>query len=90
MALGAASQDVIFMILRQVSRNVLLGLAVGLCASLCFTWMLASLLFGVESTDLSTIAAVTALICLVALAASYVPALRAAKLVPVSAMRVES
>jgi ABC-type antimicrobial peptide transport system permease subunit len=66
------------------------SLAVGLGASLCFTWTLSSFLFGVGSTDLPTIAAVTALLCLVALAASYIPALRAAKLEPVRAMRVES
>jgi predicted permease len=90
LALGAAAPDVIFMILRQVSRKVFLGLAIGLGASLCFTWTLSSFLFGVGSTDLPTIAAVTALLCLVALAASSIPALRAAKLEPVRAMRVES
>jgi putative ABC transport system permease protein len=90
MALGAASQDVVFMILRQVSGNVFLGLTVGLSASLSFTWMLSSLLFEVQSTDLPTTASVTILICLVALAAGYIPALRAAKLEPVSAMQAES
>jgi putative ABC transport system permease protein len=87
MALGADARDVILMILRQVSGKVLVGVVIGLGGSFLLAQVTSSLLFGVEATDLTTIATVAALIGGVALAASSVPALRAARLEPVRAIR---
>jgi putative ABC transport system permease protein len=89
MALGADAGDVIFMILRQVFGTALAGLGIGLCGSLLCSGALSSLLFGVKPTDAATISGVAALLCAVALAASYVPARRAARLEPAWALRVE-
>ena len=87
MALGAEAGDVILMILRQISGKVLCGVVVGPCRSLLLAQAVSSLLFGAAATDLATIATVAALIGGVALAASSVPALRAARLEPVRAIR---
>jgi ABC-type antimicrobial peptide transport system permease subunit len=87
LALGAVSNNVVLMILRQVGITALCGVAAGLGISFWLTQMIGSLLFGVKPTDPMTISAVVALIFGVTLAASYCPARRAAKLDPMSAIR---
>ncbi len=87
MALGAESRDVILMILRQVFGQVLFGVVIGIGGSMLLAQVISSLLFGMKATDLTTIATVAALMGGVALAASSAPALRAARLEPVGAMR---
>jgi putative ABC transport system permease protein len=86
-ALGAKASDVVFLILNETFKKVLLGLTVGLCISLACSRLLASLLFAVKPNDVATIASVALLICVVALLASYLPAHRAAQLDPNKALR---
>jgi putative ABC transport system permease protein len=88
-ALGARSTDVLTMILGQGMRTILIGIAVGLAASLALTRTMQSLLFGVTATDPVTFAAVIALLVVAALLACYIPARRATKVDPMVALRYE-
>jgi ABC-type antimicrobial peptide transport system permease subunit len=69
--------------------TALVGLGLGLAGSLALSQLLASSLFGVQPTDPATLAVVSAVVLVVALLASYVPARRAADVDPVSALRTE-
>jgi len=87
MALGANTADVLRLILRQGMALTGIGLAVGLVAAVAATRLVASMLFEVKPGDPATYAGVAALIAVVSLAASYIPARRAARVDPVSALR---
>ena len=89
MALGARRGDVRWMVLGQGARLALAGIAMGLGGGLGLTRFLRSMLFGVTPTDPATFAVVTLLLFATALAASYLPARRAMRVDPVSAMRCE-
>ena len=67
----------------------LTGVALGVAASLCLTRVMASLIYGVTTSDPVTISAVCLLLSLVALAATYVPSRRATRIDPVEALRHE-
>jgi len=89
MAIGARAGDVLRLI---VMRAVLLtgtGVALGLLGALLLTRLLESLLFGVKPTDPLTFAGVAAVLGIVAIAASVVPARRAARVDPLIALRSE-
>jgi len=88
-ALGARPGDVLRMILGQGMRTILIGLAIGLLASLGLTRAMGSLLFGVTAGDPVTFATVILLLVAAALLACYIPAHRAAKVDPMVALRYE-
>jgi putative ABC transport system permease protein len=89
MALGATRSDVLRLILRQGIRLTILGAGFGLIAALLITNRLTSLLFGVSPADPLTFAVVLAVLVMVALAASYIPARRASRVDPMVALRYE-
>jgi predicted permease len=86
-ALGAQRSNVLGMILKQGMSMSLIGTAVGIVLSFLLFRGLGSMLYGVKSTDFVTLGAVSAILLAVAFAASYVPALRAARVDPVVALR---
>jgi putative ABC transport system permease protein len=88
-ALGAQRTDVIKMIVKQGMGLALLGVGIGLLAALGLMRLIASLLYGVSANDLLTFGATALLLSLVALMASYFPALRATKVDPIIALRYE-
>lgn len=89
LALGAQGGDVVQMVLKQCAALALLGVGIGLCAALGLTQLMKSLLFGVTAHDPLTFGLVAALLTVVALLASYLPARRAMKVDPVVALRYE-
>jgi predicted permease len=89
MALGASRSDVSGQVLRQGLRLTLAGLGAGFVASLIFARFLRGVLFGIGSNDGLTFALVPAVLLLVALAACYLPARRAASVEPAEALRIE-
>ncbi len=88
-ALGAQGSDVLRLIVGEGARLALIGVAIGIAASLAVTRLMSSLLFGIKATDPLTFAAVAVLLFLVALFASYVPARRAMRVDPIVALRYE-
>ena len=89
MALGASCENVVWMVVYQGMKFVLAGVALGLFASFGFARVMTGFLYGIKPTDVLTFALTPLLLCLVALAANFVPALRAASIDPASALREE-
>jgi len=89
MALGASRVSVVRMILRETSTLLALGLAVGLISALLSTRLVASELYGLSRFDPASFVFSAALLSVVALAAGYIPAARAARVDPVRALRHE-
>lgn len=89
MALGAQPRDVLLLVIGQGMRLVGVGVMIGVAASLALTKLIESLLFGVGRSDPATFVVIVLLLTLVALAACWIPARRATKTDPMTALRVE-
>jgi predicted permease len=89
MALGAERRDVLQMVLGQGLTLALIGTGIGLVLSLAAMRLLSTMLYGVRPTDPLTFAGSSALVILVALAASWLPARRAASIDPMRSLRTE-
>lgn len=89
MALGAQAHNVLVLVLKQGMKLVLVGLVIGIPASLGVAKLLSSMLVGVTTTDVLTIGVVTALLTVVTLLACYLPARRATRVDPLETLRYE-
>jgi putative ABC transport system permease protein len=88
-ALGATRANILRLVLRQGLITAVIGVAIGVAGALGLTRTLQSFLFGLSPTDPLTFAAVVLLLILVALLACYIPARRASKVDPMTALRYE-
>jgi putative ABC transport system permease protein len=89
MALGAGRSDILRLVLGRSLRLIVCGVVVGIAAAVLVSRVLASLLFGVGSRDPVTYLMVTALLIVVALAATLIPARSASRVDPIVALRCE-
>ena len=89
MALGATRGSVVAMIMRGVLWQVLIGLCIGIPASLYAGYLMKSLLYGVGSYDWMALAGAPLMLVLCAAAAGFIPARRAASIEPMQALRTE-
>src|SRR6202041_1451766 len=89
LALGAQRGTILRMVLRRGIGLAAPGAGVGLAGALIVSHLMAGLLFGVSPNDVTTFAGVTLVLTTVALAASYIPALRAMRLDPIATLHSE-
>jgi predicted permease len=89
MALGARAADVVRMVVAQGLRPAVLGLLLGLGASLALGRTVASVVYGIPASDPATLVAVSVLLLSIAALAAFVPARRAARVDPILALRTE-
>jgi putative ABC transport system permease protein len=89
LAFGAQTGDILQFVLRQGVKLTLIGIAIGLTGALLLTRLMASVLSEVSATDPLTFLVAATLLAAIALLASYLPAKRATKVDPISALRYE-
>src|SRR5262245_17146298 len=89
LALGAQRKDLLWMVLREALQQLVIGVAIGIPVALAGARMIASMLFGVKTTDPATISVAVLVMGAIALAAGYLPAWRATKVDPIEALRCE-
>ena len=89
MALGAEQSRVLRMVLGEVSLLIFIGLVAGLAATLATTRYLSSFLYGLSPNDPWTLGSAAAVLAMVAIFAGYLPARRASRLDPMTALREE-
>ncbi len=88
-ALGAQPGDVRKMVIRRGMLLAAIGIVAGLAASLAVTRVMSNLLYGVRSTDLSAFTVVALTLAIISLLASYIPARKATRVDPMTALRYE-
>jgi predicted permease len=89
MALGAKTGDVVALVVRQAMVLTLVGLGIGVAASLALTRLASGLLVGVSATDPMIFAGAALFLAAISLAASYLPARRATRIDPLIALRYQ-
>jgi ABC-type antimicrobial peptide transport system permease subunit len=89
MSLGASRRDVLLLIVRQGMRLALIGSVTGIVGALLLSRLMTKLLYGVQPTDPATFVAVATGLAFVAIAACYIPAHRAMRINPMTALRCE-
>jgi putative ABC transport system permease protein len=89
MALGASAQDVMRLVFRQSLRMILVGVGIGVATALAAARLLERLVAGVRSTEPLTFAIMISVLVAAALFASFLPARRASRVDPMSALRQE-
>jgi predicted permease len=89
MALGAERSGILLMVLRRGTELTAAGVVAGLLGAAALTRVMASLLFGVSTTDVMTFSIVPVILIVTALLATYIPALRATRVDPTVALREE-
>jgi putative ABC transport system permease protein len=87
MALGAQTRDILKLVVGHGMLFVILGIAIGLSASLALTRLMSSLLYHLSPTDPLTFTGISTLLTLISLLACYIPARRATKVDPMVALR---
>jgi putative ABC transport system permease protein len=88
-ALGANSRDVLGLVVKLAAKLALIGVVVGIALALGVARLIATFLYGVSPSDPITYASVAAVLIAVALLASFIPARRASKVDPMTALRYE-
>jgi len=88
-ALGARAGQLVALVVHQGMKPVLFGLSAGLLCALAVTRLTRTLLFGIESSDPDTYIVTIVILTVVAVSACAIPALRAARVDPVIALRDE-
>ncbi len=89
LAVGAQPRQVLLLVLKQGLGLTIVGLVLGLAAAFGLTRLLSGLLFGVGAVDVTTFASISLVLVIVSLLACYLPARRAMRIDPLSALRYE-
>ncbi|HWF90525.1 MAG TPA: FtsX-like permease family protein, partial [Pyrinomonadaceae bacterium] len=89
LAVGAQPRQVLLLVLKQGLSLTIVGVVLGLAAAFALTRLLSGLLFGVAAVDVATFASISLLLLIVSLLACYLPARRAMRIDPLSALRYE-
>jgi len=89
MALGAQVRDVLRLVVADGMKPTLIGVAIGIAGALALNKVVAKLIYGVSPTDPATLAAVALLLATVGFLASVIPAIRATKVEPMTALHEE-
>jgi len=89
MALGATRQSVVNMVMRGALWQILVGLVLGIPASLYVGYLMKAMLYGVDSYDPAALAGAPVMLVIFAAAAAFIPARRAASIEPMQALRTE-
>ena len=89
LVMGAQRRDVLILVLGRAAKLAALGIIFGVLAAVGASQFIASLLYGVRSTDPWTYGAVALVLFLIAIFAAYLPALRATRVDPMVALRYE-
>jgi len=89
LAIGAQPRQVLLLVLKQGFWLTMVGVVLGLAAAFALTRLLSGLLFGVGAVDAMTFATISVLLVIVSLLACYLPARRAMRIDPLSALRYE-